>query len=102
MTTKSTPALVPDTKSFRGSFLLLRRGGAKPRHRHASFGSAETEAQRLLSLHPDSTVVILQEVARVKMKPIDPDAATGCADDQTFAATSAETLRHAAGAVGSR
>lgn len=66
-----------DTKSFSGSYLLFRKDsnklarprGSKPRppkFRHQSFDAAETEAKRLLDIHPDSTFVILQEVARVK------------------------------------
>ena len=67
-----------DTKSFRGSFLVYRKrsgnlrhpgqGGRSrpPRFRHPNFASAEVEARRLLTLHPESTFVILQEVARVK------------------------------------
>lgn len=64
-----------DTKSFSGSYLLFRkkggglRSGRAPRFRHPSFGSAEKEAQRLLEQHPESTFVILQEIARVKVKP---------------------------------
>ncbi|WP_159511424.1 hypothetical protein [Sphingomonas sp. T1] len=78
-----------DTKRFGGNFLLfrkardsLRRGGGAggiaeakahrvrpPRFRHPSFAAAEIEAGRLLDLMPDSTFVILQEVARVKLAP---------------------------------
>ena len=36
---------------------------------HPSFAAAEIEAGRLLDLMPDSTFVILQEVARVKLTP---------------------------------
>uniref|UniRef100_UPI0035C95CF4 hypothetical protein n=1 Tax=uncultured Sphingomonas sp. TaxID=158754 RepID=UPI0035C95CF4 len=75
-------AMQAQTKSFQGSFLLFRkkgsalvRGGAAkertrpPRFRHPTFDSAETEAKRLLGLFPESTFVIIQEVARVKLKP---------------------------------
>ncbi len=68
-----------NTKSFNGDFLLFRkdgqgmrrpRGGAAhpPRVRHKTFDAAETEASRLLGLFPDSTIIILQEVGRVKLK----------------------------------
>lgn len=69
----------PDTRSFRGNFLLFRQkskglrrrtGGETPRFRHPTFDSAETEAKRLLGLFPESTFVIIQEVARVKLKPV--------------------------------
>lgn len=73
---------VAETKPFNGSYLLFRkkgaalvRGGAAkertkpPRFRHPTFESAETEAKRLLGLFPESTFVIIQEVARVKLKP---------------------------------
>jgi hypothetical protein len=81
-----TPARVEgasDTKSFSGNFLLWRRVGQKlrrgspgaqsaqggnPRFRHPTFAAAEAEAQRLLGLFPESSFVILQEVARVKLK----------------------------------
>lgn len=73
--------LAPQTKSFSGGFLLYRKVGAKlakpgtksqahnPRFRHPSFAAAEAEAARLLDHHPGSTFIILQEVARVKLKP---------------------------------
>lgn len=75
-----TAALATDTKSFSGSFLLYRKNGGgmvkpgsasrarNPRFRHATFAAAEAEAKRLLPHHPDSTFLILQEVARVKVK----------------------------------
>jgi hypothetical protein len=97
--------------------------GRPPRHRHNSLASAEGEARRLLGLYPESTFLILQEVGRVKLKPAkpapsldpddmpdavtwattaldhigrsDPDAATGCADDQTFAAVPVAAVREA-------
>ena len=71
-----------ETKSFKGGFLLyrkvdgkLRRPGVRsqarePRFRHPTFAAAETEAARLLGHHPESTFIILQEVARVKLKPV--------------------------------
>jgi len=70
----------PRTKTFSGNYLVWRKVGQKlrkgtpgghggnPRFRHPTFEAAETEAQRLAGLFPDSTFVILQEVARVKMK----------------------------------
>ncbi len=87
VTTLPKPARSLDTKSFGGNFLLfrkskdsLKRGGGAggiaetkahrsrpPRFRHPTFAAAEAEAGRLLSLMPDSTFVILQEVARVKL-----------------------------------
>ncbi|KQO13254.1 hypothetical protein [Sphingomonas sp. Leaf242] len=86
---RSKSARALDTKSFAGKFLLFRKAGnalkrgggaggteeAKthrvrpPRFRHPSFAAAEAEAGRLLGLMPDSTFVILQEVARVKIVP---------------------------------
>jgi hypothetical protein len=88
--TTASPARSLDTKRFGGNFLLFRKAGdslkrgggaggieqAKaqrvrpPRFRHPSFAAAEIEAGRLLDLMPDSTFVILQEVARVKVKPL--------------------------------
>ncbi|WP_242183137.1 hypothetical protein [Sphingomonas sp. CARO-RG-8B-R24-01] len=73
-------ATVPDTKSFSGGYLLYRKVGGKnvkpgvrsqaraPRFRHPTFEAAEAEAVRLLEHHPESTFVILQERARVKLK----------------------------------
>lgn len=86
---RSLPARALDTKRFVGNFLLFRKAGdslkrgggaggmeqAKahrvrpPRFRHPSFAAAEIEAGRLLDLMPESTFVILQEVARVKLAP---------------------------------
>jgi hypothetical protein len=75
-------ALAPDVKSFRGSYLLYRqrgkgmermkgdRCGRAPRFRHPTRESAETEAGRLLDLHPEATFIVLQEVGRVKLKAI--------------------------------
>lgn len=72
--------LRPDMKSFRGSYLLYRQrgkgmervsGSTLPRFRHPTRESAETEASRLLTLHPQSTFLILQEVGRVKIKAAD-------------------------------
>ena len=81
MNTETTvPAAVPETKSFNGNFLVWKKQGQQlrrpkkvdparpPRFRHPTFAAAEAEAQRLLGLHPDSTFVVLQEVARVKNK----------------------------------
>lgn len=85
----TTPALTPDTKSFSGNFLVWRkkgqhlrkgatrdgerqmreRGDQPPRFRHPTFDSAEAEAQRLAALCPETTFIIIQEIARVKMKP---------------------------------
>lgn len=90
VTTQPTPVRSIDTKRFGGNFLLfrksrdsLKRGGGAggiaetkahrsrpPRFRHPTFAAAEAEAVRLLGLMPDSTFVILQEVARVKLSPI--------------------------------
>lgn len=87
VTVQSNPARPLDTKRFGGNFLLfrkskdsLKRGGGAggiaetkahrsrpPRFRHPTFAAAEAEAGRLLNLMPDSTFVILQEVARVKL-----------------------------------
>ena len=89
VTTQPTPVRSINTKRFGGNFLLfrkakdsLKRGGGAggiseakahrvrpPRFRHPSFAAAEIEAGRLLDLMPDSTFVILQEVARVKLSP---------------------------------
>jgi hypothetical protein len=74
---------VPDTKSFSGGYLLYRKAGGKnvkpgvrsqaraPRFRHPTFEAAEAEAIRLLEHHPESTFVILQERARVKLKEVE-------------------------------
>jgi hypothetical protein len=84
------PATAPDTKSFSGNFLVWRKKGQRlakgvptgvvasmevarerpPRFRHPTFESAEGEAQRLAKLCPETTFIIIQEVARVKMKPV--------------------------------
>lgn len=61
----------PETKRFTGSFCLQRKGGGKARVRHATFERAEHEAHRLLGKHPEATLVILQEVARVKLRSVD-------------------------------
>jgi hypothetical protein len=83
-------AAAPDTKSFSGSYLLYRKTGGSlarpgqrskarnPRFRHPTFAAAESEAVRLLEYHPESTFVVLQEIARVKLKDaaaIEPRAA---------------------------
>jgi hypothetical protein len=68
---------VSATKPFDGHFLIYRkvpRGFARagmPRFRHADFASAETEAGRLLDKHPESTFVIMQEIATVKGREIE-------------------------------
>ena len=89
--TTTSAARALDTKRFGGNFLLFRKAGdslkrgggaggieqAKarrvrpPRFRHPSFAAAEIEAGRLLELLPDSTFVILQEVALVKLNPVE-------------------------------
>jgi hypothetical protein len=69
-----TQAADLNIKSFDGAFLLFRRTGNRlnrkyagnPRFRHATRDGAEAEAQRLLTIMPDSSFVILQEVAVVK------------------------------------
>ena len=72
MTDDAAPALAPHTKKFRGSYLLFRaNGGRPPRFRHQSFEAAEIEANRLLGQHPGATFLIMQEVARVKLKPVE-------------------------------
>lgn len=69
-----------NTKSFEGNYLLWRksgqtlrkgmpRGEGNPRFRHPTFAAAEAEAGRLLGMFPESSFVILQEVARVKLIP---------------------------------
>jgi len=87
VTVQSNLARPLDTKRFGGNFLLfrkskdsLKRGGGAggisetkanhsrpPRFRHPTFAAAEAEAGRMLGLMPDSTFVILQEVARIKI-----------------------------------
>lgn len=58
----------PNTKAFPdGAYVLWRKSGWRPRRRHDTFDAAETEAKRLLGLQ-GGTVVILQEVARVKVE----------------------------------
>lgn len=79
--TTNAPQAIPSvTKSFRGGFLLYRKAGSglvkpghksqshNPRFRHPTFAAAETEANRLLPSHPESTFIIMQEVATVKAK----------------------------------
>lgn len=74
-----TPAAAPETRTFGdGNYLVWRKVGQKlrkgspggasgnPRFRHPTFAAAEREALRLASLFPQSTFVILHEVARVK------------------------------------
>jgi len=80
----TAPTVAPNTKPIsNGDFLLWRKVGAQlrkgvpggkggnPRFRHPTRGAAEAEAQRLLVQFPDSSFVILQEVARVKLKPVE-------------------------------
>ena len=82
LTTVGVPqpvTVATNTKSFKGGFLLYRKNGdgmvkpghasraRNPRFRHPTFAAAEAEAKRLLPNHPDSTFIILQEVARVKV-----------------------------------
>lgn len=72
----------PNTKPFsNGNFLVWRKVGQQlrkglpsrkdgnPRFRHPTREAAEAEATRLLGLFPESTFIILQEVARVKNGP---------------------------------
>ena len=49
---------------------LRQKVGMKhtPRYRHRTFDAAETEAKRLAGLMPDSTFVVLQEIATVKIR----------------------------------
>ncbi len=74
----------PQTKTFSGNYLVWRKagqklrkgapgGGGNPRFRHPTFEAAEVEAQRLAGLFPESTFVILQEVARVKLPLVEND-----------------------------
>ena len=66
-----------DLKHFSGHFLVWKinsKGYARkvarrvlPRQRHLTLRDATDEAQRLNLIYPDSTFVVLQEVARVKM-----------------------------------
>lgn len=63
---------------------LLHKETTK-RHHHRSFEAAAIEAARLLAGMPDETIIITQVVGRVTLKAINPDAVTGCSDDQTFA-----------------
>ncbi len=80
--------IAPHTKNFaeEGHYLIwrrmasgeLRKGtpenkvpeGGPPRFRHPTYEEAEKEARRLLENFPKSSFVILQEIARVKMKPV--------------------------------
>lgn len=69
-----------NTKTFKGDFLIWRKVGdslkkgapkksrGNPTFRHKTFEEAETEANRLLSLFPDSIFIILQEVGCVKIR----------------------------------
>lgn len=78
MTDVSATGLRPETKAFRGNWLLYRKAGqgmrrpggaSAPRFRHPSFEDAEAEARRLLAVFPQSTFLILQERGHVKLKP---------------------------------
>lgn len=81
-TTAHQPAA--QTKTFSGNYLVWRKVGQKlrkgspggasvnPRFRHPTFEAAEIEAHRLAGLFPESTFVILQEVARVKLPSEEP------------------------------
>jgi hypothetical protein len=85
-TPPATAPGVASTKSFDGNYLLWRKTGQKlrkgmprgegsPKFRHPSFAAAEAEATRLLGLFPESSFVILQEVARVKLVAVDEEIA---------------------------
>jgi hypothetical protein len=74
---------MPDLKHFNGTFLIFRKlkrhhlsksaGGQRlPYFRHATLEVAEAEARRLLTVFPESTFVIMQEVARLKAEPAAP------------------------------
>jgi hypothetical protein len=78
MNDRPTAGLSPETKAFRGNWLLYRKAGqgmrrpgsaGAPRFRHPSFEDAEAEARRLLGIFPESTFLILQERGHVKLKP---------------------------------
>ena len=83
--TDPTPApaapMRPDTKRYSGPWLLYRNtpkglrtkiGGAKmPSFRHQTYEAAQAEAERLAAKHPGCTILIMQESARVKMKPVE-------------------------------
>ena len=68
-----------DYKVFDGHFLIYRKkakgvrrnvgGGKMPYFRHTTIESAEKEARRLSTEFPDSTFVIMREVARIKGTP---------------------------------
>jgi len=87
-------ATAPNTKVYdpTGSYLIYRKiprglsvkvGGAKvPNFRHKTFEAAEAEARRLLALFPESTFIILHEVARVKLKPVIDTAAFQALNDE--------------------
>jgi hypothetical protein len=83
-----TTAAAPNAKPFsNGDYLLWRKTGdqlrkgvpggrssrsGNPRFRHPTQAAAEAEAGRLLTLFPESTFIVLHEVARVKLKPVEP------------------------------
>jgi hypothetical protein len=78
MIDRPSSGLLPETKAFRGNWLLYRKAGqgmrrpagtCAPRFRHPSFEDAEAEARRLLGIFPESTFLILQERGHVKLKP---------------------------------
>ncbi|QPQ55571.1 hypothetical protein IC614_02925 [Allosphingosinicella flava] len=68
-----------DWRDFAGDFLIFRKlprglskkvaGGKLPRFRHKTMESARAEVARLHGKHPESTFVIMQEVARFKGAP---------------------------------
>lgn len=79
--TLSLRAPRPRVKLFDGNWVIYRKagagfsrtvgGGRMPRFRHPTFDSAQTEAERLAALYPESLFVILQERASVRMKQDD-------------------------------
>ncbi len=71
-----------NVKQIDGDWLIYRKRGPKglskevggsklPSFRHKSYEAAEVEAERLLALFPDSTFIIMREVATVKRRDVE-------------------------------
>lgn len=88
--------------SLEGGYVVKRTPGRV----HASFDSAAAEAVRLTEQTDGPAFLVLKVVGAVIADPahgeryrdsdIDPDAATGCADDQMFAGLPADAVRQVA------
>ena len=76
--------------SLEGGYVVKRTPGRV----HGSFDSAAAEAVRLTEQNEGPAFLVLKVVgAVIPDVQRDPDAASGCADDQTFANVPIEALR---------